>query len=255
MLLENKIALIIGGSSGIGKAIAECFAEEGAQIAVVASHSLSKAQAVCDQLQTKTSRARAYTADIRSIEAVNDLIEQVSIDFGGIDILVNSAGVYYPTKLGETSEEDIDRMVDINFKGTYHTINAVAPIMHERGGGKIINVASVAAFLGLKEYPLYCASKSAIVMLTRAMTLQLAPMDININAIAPGNTATPINEDIRTAPEYAERRAKTDSLTPSNQSYSTPEEIAQSALFLASNNSRAMHGSTILIDEGRAAGF
>lgn len=255
MQLQNKTAVVVGGSSGIGEAIAHRFAAEGAGVAVVASSDIDKAGAVADSIAGAGGQARPYTADVRRPASVNGLMKSVNNDFGGIDILVNSAGVYYPTKPGGTGAEEVGRMVDVNLTGTYFTIEAVVPWMKARGGGKIINISSVAAYIGSKDYPLYCATKAAVVMLTRALALQLAPLDININAIAPGNTATPINEDIRTAPEFARRREMIDATTPSNRKFSEPGDMAGAALFLASEQGRAMHGATMLLDEGRSAGW
>ena len=155
---------------------------------------------------------------------------------------------------GETTEAEFDRIVDINLKGTFFTINAVAPGMKARRYGKIINVASIAAFRGAPHYSLYCTVKAAIVMLTRTLATDLAPYDINVNAIAPGNTATPLNEEMRLDPACADLMAAKDAATPSNRTYSPPEEMAQAALFLAADDVRAMHGTTILIDEGMSAG-
>jgi NAD(P)-dependent dehydrogenase (short-subunit alcohol dehydrogenase family) len=253
--LNGKVALITGGSSGIGEAIARVFAREGAKVAVVASSNPAKSEAVAESIRSAGGEASAFVADVRSVEAVEGLVTAVLAAHGTIDILVNSAGVFFPTEIGRTSEADCDRMIDTNLKGLYFAINAVAPVMQRNGSGKIINVASVAAFVGSAKYPLYCAAKAAVVALTRALALQLAPSGIHINAIAPGNTATPINEAIRTAPEFAEQRARIDALTPSRRKFSPPEDIAAGALFLASDESRAMHGATLLLDEGRAAGW
>jgi 3-oxoacyl-[acyl-carrier protein] reductase len=255
MQLQGKVALITGGSSGIGEAIARRFADEGAAIAIVASNSLAKARSVEKAITGGGGTAQSYVADVRSFEALTDLTGKVARDFGGIDILVNSAGVYYPTRLGETTVDDVRRMVDINLVGTYQAIEAVVPHIQARGGGKIINVSSVAAFIGSRDYPLYCATKAAVRMLTRALALQLAPLNININAIAPGNTATPMNEDVRTKTEYAERRKMIDASTPSRRKFSDPKDIAAAAVFIASDQALPMHGSTVLLDEGRAAGW
>lgn len=254
ILLENKVALVVGGSSGIGAATARLFAEEGAVVAVVASSDIGKAQLVVDEIERTGSRAMAFVCNVGDCAAINHLVDEVTEKLGDIDILVNSAGLFYPTVIGATSEEDFDRMVSINLKGLFFMIDRVAPGMIARQQGKIINLSSVAAYVGSKEYGLYGALKAGVVSLTRTFALQLAPHNINVNAIAPGNTATPINAAIRTEPEFAERRAMIANTTPSPRQFSEPEDIAHTALFLASEHSRAMHGSTLLADEGRAAG-
>lgn len=251
MRFKNKVALITGGSSGIGKATAEQFAVEGATVAVVASSSLAKAEKAVKSIVKEGGKAHPFVADVRSVASLENLITDVSNSCGPIDILVNSAGVYITNKIGETTEAEYDRMLDINLKGTFFAINAVVPAMKERRTGKIINVASVLAYRGAPLYSLYSTVKAAVVMLTRTLACDLAPYDININAIAPGNTATPLNENIRSDLELMALKAAT---TPSNRTYSPPEEMAAAILFLASDDARAMHGSTILLDEGACAG-
>jgi len=254
LLLENKVALVTGGSSGIGAATARVFAREGAIVAVVASSDRGKAQLVVNDIESAGGKAMAFVCDVGDTGAIDSLVADVAKNLGNIDILVNSAGLFYPTVIGATSEQDFDRMVTINLKGLFFMVDRVAQGMIERQRGKIINLSSVSAFVGSKDYGLYGALKAGVVSLTKTFALQLAPHNINVNAIAPGNTATPINEAIRKAPEFAERRAMIENTTPSRRLFSEPEDIAQTALFLASEHSRAMHGSTLLADEGRAAG-
>ncbi len=254
-MLSGKVALITGGSSGIGEAIAKALAGDGATVAVVASGSLAKAEAVCAAIEAKGGSASAYTTDVRSADAVKALVDQVCSDHGGLDILVNSAGVYYPTPVAETAEADSDRMFDVNIKGVWNCINAAVPAMKQRGGGKIVNLSSVAAYVGVGGFAIYCASKAAIKMMTRSLACDLAPFDININAIAPGNTETPMNEGFRTDPANAEYLAGMEKATPSNTTFSKPEDIAKLAHFLVCDASRAMHGSTVLADEGISAGI
>ncbi|MCB1467073.1 MAG: SDR family oxidoreductase [Rhizobiaceae bacterium] len=250
MKLVNKIAMITGGSSGIGKATAKRLAKEGAHVAVIASSAQQKAAEVAKEIIQLGGKATPFAVDLRNISEIETVVAQIEDEIGPVDILVNSAGVYYPTPIGTTSEADFDRMVDVNLKGSFFTINALAPGMKARRRGHIVNVASVAAFKGSARFPLYCATKSAIVMLTKALASDLAPFDVHINAIAPGNTATPLNElergdaDSKAAIE-AKRLA-----TPSNRVYSPPEEMAEAILFLSTDTVRAMHGSTILLDEG-----
>lgn len=252
MKLSDKVALITGSSQGIGEAIAACFAREGAAVAVVASSSVDKAGAVAHKLGCG---ARPYTCDVRSTASVDALVAQVAQDFGRIDILVNSAGVFYATPVGTTTEPDFDRLVDINVKGTWNLINAVAPGMVKRRQGKILNLASVAGVMGLGTYAVYCATKAGIIMMTRALACELAPHGINVNCIAPGNTATPMNEDIRTKPELKPFLDFMAARTPSGRTYSTAEDMAGIALFLCSEDGRAMHGSCVLADEGFSAGL
>jgi 3-oxoacyl-[acyl-carrier protein] reductase len=255
MQLQNRIALVTGASSGIGKAIAERFASEGARVAVVASASVAKAQLVVEHIKGNGGQAQAFAADVASVGQVVKLVKDVESKLGPIDILVNSAGVFYPTPVGETDEAAYDRAMDINLKGTWNTINAVAPAMKARKKGKIINMSSVTSVMGFSTYAVYCAAKAGVTMMTRALALELAPHGININCISPGNTATPMNLDVRTDPALKHFLDAMAERTPSGRIYSTAEDMAGVALFLASDAARAMHGSNILIDEGISAGL
>jgi NAD(P)-dependent dehydrogenase (short-subunit alcohol dehydrogenase family) len=254
MSFANKVVLVTGGSSGIGEAAARAFAAAGAKVAIVASSDPAKAAPIVRDIEAAGGRALAFAADVASASAVRQLVADVRAALGEIDILVNAAGVYYATPVGETSEADYDRMADINLKGTFLTINEVAPHMKARKSGKIVNVASVAAVMGVREFSLYCALKAGVAMLTRTLARELAPFDININSVAPGNTATPLNLAYRTDPIYEAYRAGIAAATPSNTLFSAAEDIAGAILFLASDAARAMHGSMLLMDEGVSTG-
>ncbi len=254
MELNDKVALITGGSQGIGESIATTLAAEGAAIAVVASSSLDKANDVANRLNAAKGRAQGFVADVRNPQQVAALVDDVTKAFGKIDILVNAAGVFYPTPVARTPQEEFDRMVDINFKGTWNAINAVAPGMKQRKYGKIVNFASVCAVMGFGSFATYCATKAAVQMLTRTLAIELAPHGININSIGPGNTATPLNEYVRTDPAYKEVLADIVARTPSGKAYSDADDMARIVKFLVSDASRAMHGSFVLADEGYSAG-
>jgi NAD(P)-dependent dehydrogenase (short-subunit alcohol dehydrogenase family) len=255
MILAGTVALVTGGSQGIGKAIAERFAAEGAAVAVVASSSKDKAAKVVETLPGAAERHLAAACDVRDGEAVKALVDEVAKRFGKIDTLVNSAGVFYPTPVGATPKLDSDRMIGINLVGVWNLIDAVAPDMKARKSGQIINISSVAGSMGISGYSLYCGVKAAIIMMTRALALELAPSGVRVNCIAPGNTATPMNEDIRTKPELKHFLDGMTARTPSGRTYSEPEDMAAIAAFLASDESRAMHGAVVLADEGFSAGI
>lgn len=253
--MNDKVALVTGSSSGIGREVAKALAAQGAQVAVVASSDLRKAQAVADEITASGGVARPFVADIATADGATTLVREVEAAMGPIDMLVNSAGVYFPTRAGEATEEAFDRMVSINLKGTFFTLNAVAPGMKARGAGRIVNIASVAGIAPNPEYSLYAATKAGIIALTRAVALELAPYGVNVNAIAPGNTETPINADIRNAPEYAAQRARIAAVTPSRRLFTPPEEIAAAILFLLSDAARGMYGSVMVVDEGKSVGM
>ncbi|MCL4748085.1 MAG: SDR family oxidoreductase [Burkholderiaceae bacterium] len=255
MKLAGKVAVIIGGSQGIGESIAKRLASDGANVAVVASANIEKAQAVVANIEAGGGRAFAECADVTDADAVAAMAHRVVDKHRAIDILVNCAGVFFPTPVGGTSTAQVDRMVDINLKGSFYAVCAVAPHMKASGRGKIVSVSSCAGMIGMANYALYCATKSGIIMMTRSLAVELAPHGINVNAIAPGNTATPMNEDIRTKPEFAGFLEAMAARTPSGRTYSAPEDMAGLVAFLVSDEARAMHGTTVLMDEGFTAGI
>ena len=253
--LTGKTAVVTGGSSGIGKAIVALFAQEGARVACVASNDRSRAQAVAAEIGKVAGSVEAFAADVSQWSKAERLIADVNAAFGGIDILVTSAGVFYPTPIGNSSQKETEHMIAVNLVGTYASINAVVPIMKAKGAGKIVAISSIAGLAGIGTFGTYCATKAGIIGLVKTLAIELAPFGININALAPGNTETPINEDIRTKPELRHVYDLMKSRTPSKRVYSKPEDMAKAALYLASDDSVAMYGSTLVLDEGLIAGI
>jgi 3-oxoacyl-[acyl-carrier protein] reductase len=253
MELRNRVALISGGSSGIGEAIARKFASEGATCAVIASSNIRKAKKVAKEIKRKS---KGYVCDVTKPKDCEATVAKVLKNHGKIDILVNAAGVFYPTPAGDTKPADMNRMVDINLKGQWNMINAVSPHMVSRKRGNIINMASVAGMVALPAYGMYCATKAGIIMLTKCMAVELSRSGIHVNSISPGNTASPMNEDIRTDPELKPVLDFMEMLTPSGRTYSTVEEMANAALFLASpKTGNPIYGANFTLDEGFAAGL
>jgi 3-oxoacyl-[acyl-carrier protein] reductase len=255
MKLDGKVALITGGTSGIGEACAELFAAEGAKVALVGSSDMAKAEAVAGRINGAGGSAKPYIANLTKVGEITKLVATVKADLGRIDILVNSAGLFYPTQIGSTSEADYDRMMDINLKGLFFCVQEVAPIMKAQGGGCIVNLSSVAGVMALGTYSAYCAAKAGVNLMTRALAQELAPHGIRVNAILPGNTATPMNENIRTEPEFKPMLDAMAAATPSGRTYSEPIDMARAALFLVSDDGRAMHGGLMVLDEGFSLGM
>ena len=253
MRFEGKVALVTGGSSGIGAETCARFAEEGARVAVVASSSPDKAQATVDRCQ---GMGRAFVCDLADVGAIDRLVVDVIEAFGQIDILVNSAGVFYPTRVGETDEDMFDRMIDANLKGCFFMCDRVGQHMVERGGGgKIVNMGSGAGVAGRSNYLVYSAVKAGVINMTRSFAVALAPHGINVNCLAPGNTATPMNENVRTESEYAEIYATIQDKTPSPRAFADPREMAGAIMFLCSDDAAAAYGAMLLMDEGVSAGY
>lgn len=249
---RGKVVIVTGGSSGIGACVAGALAARGAKVAVLASSNIAKALPVVQEIESKGGTARSYTLDVRDYEAVRELMAKVERELGPVDILINAAGLFLPSPPGETDPATMHDMLDVNIKGTWNCIQAVVPTM-KRHGGRILNFSSVAGTTGVKGFALYCASKSAIVMMTRVLAAELAAFGIQINAIAPGNTETPMNGALRTDPAMKDALEAMSRMTPSGTTFSQPEDIAAIALFLLSNAARPIHGTTLVADEGISA--
>ena len=253
--LAGKVAFISGGSQGIGAETALLFAREGAKVAVVASSNLAKAEIVVKKIRDAGGEAAAFVADVRNADEVAKIAVAAAKALGPIDILINSAGVFPPTPCGGTQESVYDQVMDINVKGTWNTIAAIAPSMRTRKTGWIVNVSSVLGSMALANYAAYCASKAAVNMLTRSLAIEFGRDGVHVNALAPGNTATPMNENLRTEPQYAGFVEAMGARTPSGRTYSKPEEMAQAALYLSCDDSKPVHGAVLVLDEGFSLGF
>jgi len=245
MRLQNKVALITGGGTGIGAGIAHMFAKEGAQVVVCGRREKPLKETV-DLIDQNGGEAIYCIADVSSQKQIQEMIEITSMKFGSPDILVNSAGVYIPDDVTSTSESEWDCVMDIDAKGVYLMSKAVLPHMIKSGKGKIINIASIAGLFGFEKSAAYCAAKGAVVNLTREMALDYASRGIYVNAIAPGVIDTDM-----TKPFLENEQSKQGFLnkTPVGR-IGTPEDIAYGAVYLASDESDFVVGQILVIDGG-----
>ena len=239
MKLENQIALITGGSRGIGRATALLFAREGADIAFCHLNDDAAAEVTAGEIRARGRRAFHRSADVADIAAAKAFAADVAVRLGPIDVLFNNAGMNIRKPFETYTEEDFDRIVDVHLKGMFFMAQAVYPAMVERGRGCIINVASQRGLKGAVNSAPYSAAKAGIIGLTRALSWEAAPKGVRVNAIAPG----PIDTDLTATMDPADRQAFIDAL-PAGR-FGRPEEIAATALLLAGPDGGFYVGATL----------
>lgn len=237
MKFENRIAVITGGAGNIGKALAEQFCGQNTAVAL-ADLDGEKAEAVAAALRKQGGNVRAYQMDVSNRESIRIAAELILADFGRADILINNAGVWRPSLFAETTDEQWERMIDLNLNGTFRVTKAFLPSMLEHGYGRIVNLGSIAGEVGLPRYCGYSAAKAGVIMLTKVMAMELARKNITVNSVSPGMIGTgsePIKEN------WVER-------------WGTPAEAARLILFLASDDSGYITGCDYTVDGGRILG-
>ncbi len=247
MILEGQVAIITGSGQGIGKAIALRFAREGADIAVIDINN-ETAAATAQEIRRLGRRATVSVTDVSKYHMVETAVNATASELGRIDVLVNNAGIEKRAPFLEITPEDWQRQVDVNLSGTFYCTQTAARQMVKRRYGRIVNLSSVAGLIGPIDLAAYGAAKAGIVGLTRAAALDLADFGITVNAIAPGPIETELMLGVWTAEALRER--------PQHGAiarFGTVEEIAHTALFLASPESGFITGTTLAVDGGAAA--
>jgi len=247
--LEGKVALVTGGSRGIGRAIALAFADAGADVAI-SSRKLPDLEAVAEEIKAKGRKSMALASHIAKIDDSKTLVEKVTSAWGRIDILVNNAGTnpYYGPLL-DAEEWAWDVTMNVNLKGPFLLGQLVAKVMREQGGGSIINIASIAGIIPSK-LNIYSVTKAGLIMLTRVMAKEWGQYKIRVNAIAPGVVKTRLSEALWKEPAKGEEAARSKALGY----IGLPEDIAGAAVYLASDASSYLTGETILVDGGESVG-
>ncbi len=251
--LKDKVALVTGGASGIGAAIAEIFCKAGA-IVIILDRNTDQASEVSQLLQQHGGRCENLPLDVTNESHCADITEQITSRFGKIDILVNNAGVGHVGTIIETEGSDLDRLYAVNVRGLFNLTKAVLPGMLTRRSGNIINLASIGGIVGIRDRLAYCTTKFAVVGFTKCLALDHARMGIRANCICPGRVETPF-VSARLA-EYADpiKAREEMSSTQALGRMGDPREIAAAALYLASDESAFVTGTSFTIDGGWSAG-
>lgn len=252
-LLANRVAIITGGASGIGRAAALLFAREGAAV-LIADRDEMGGREVVREISSQGGRALFEPADVTRNADCRRIAELALREFGGVHVLFNNAGIIRRATVIELSEEDWDRVMAVNVKSMFLLSRHVIPLMVKSGGGSIINMASGWGLTGGARAAVYCASKGAVVLLTKAMAVDHGAQKIRVNCLCPGDTDTGmLRTEAQQLGESSERFLAESARRPLGR-IGKPEEIAQAALYLASDASSFVTGTALVVDGGGLAG-
>ncbi|MBW8012745.1 MAG: glucose 1-dehydrogenase [Chloroflexi bacterium] len=247
--LEGKIAIITGGSRGIGRSIALGYANAGADVVIV-SRTQEDVERVAEEAEAFGARSLGLPVDVTNSTSVRQMTEKILDTFGRIDVLVNNAGISpVYTNVLKVKEEDWDRIIDVNLKAPFLCCQAVGRAMVEQNEGKVINIASVGATTGLPKFIAYCASKGGLVQITRVLASEWATNNIQVNAIAPGYVETDMTSGLDETPWLKEDIIQR---TPMER-LAQPDEVVGAAIFLASQASSYITGHILYVDGGWSA--
>jgi NAD(P)-dependent dehydrogenase (short-subunit alcohol dehydrogenase family) len=248
-MLVDKTALVTGSSRGIGRAIAESFADHGADVAVNHHPDDEPGDAVVSAVEGMGSEAIDVGADISDPDDAEHLVGRTRDELGDVDVLVNNAGIFPRESWGEMDRAGWDRVVDVNLGGLFEVSHRVLPAMADRGDGAVVNMASTWGLQGGTVDPAYTASKGGIVAVTRQMCHAFAADGVRVNAISPGAVKTDLNADLREDDEYV---TDVREAVPAGR-FGEPSDVAAVATFLASDMAAYVHGENVVVDGGATA--
>lgn len=255
MDFSGKVALVTGGANGIGKAAVEAYAKAGAKVVVV-DRDGAGAQAVADAVKLANGDAISCEADVTKSADVQAYVKAAVDAYGTIDVFFNNAGIEGDIKsVMDYDDEMFDAIMGVNVKGVFLGMKHVLPVMTKNGSGAIVNTASVAGITGTPNMPAYCASKHAVIGLTKVTSGEVARAGVRVNCVCPGPVATRMIESVQAQilpddPQQA--RANYEAALPTGR-YTEPEEIADAVLFLTSDHSKNITGTQMVVDSGRTA--
>lgn len=256
--LHGDVAVVTGGANGIGRAIVQALAENGARVVIIDVEEAAAARAA-GEVRDAGGDCLALQGDVTDAAAMEAAAREVARRFGRIDILVNNAGVNTSggrVPVHEYSLDDWHRLLNVDLNGVFYVSRAAIPVMLAGGGGRIVNISSIAGLVPLRLQSAYVAAKAGVANLTRSMALELGPRGIRVNAVAPGSTLTRGTEALFYGPDgaYTERAASLVSHIPLGRP-GQPEEIAHAAVFLVSPEASYVHGHVLVVDGGWTAGY
>jgi gluconate 5-dehydrogenase len=247
--MQDRVAMITGGSKGLGYAMGAGLASAGANIILV-NRNLEEGREAAKSIEADYKvKARAYSANVTALPELEKIVSDIVKEFGRLDVLINSAGINIRGAIDELTPEEFNKVMQVNVEGTWNASRAVTPQMKKQGGGKIINMASTLGLVGLANRTPYATSKGAVVQMTRALGLELAPFNINVNAICPGPFLTEMNIPIAETEEAKNFIVGATALGR----WGELKEIQGAALFLASDSATYMVGSMLTVDGGWTA--